>query len=494
MGGLSVRSLKANDSWRRICDVGRPRPLLLKSLRFQDVKGLGSGEVPLHRSLTVLCGGNGVGKTTLLNACRLSINCESVNVETRGRHTAAKFALECSTKAAPDAVCRYEVGVNQAVDHTKAVVDCVYMDPSADVFRLREIIERDGSWRDLLELNGPRDLDPGEREELSFLCGRDYEACRLYEISEYSEDDEPFPYFEVSVGGQRYVFEEMGLGEASLFYMWWRLKRIREPTVLLLEEPESHVTSSSQLALMDFVATSCSKQVSCVVTTHSAEIISYVPRECVRLVIRDRNDVRVVSQPDDDMLRVTLGVIAKSPVLALVEDECARILTVALMRHYHPELWTRIDVFETGSENEVISVLKFFPERALPHGVLGILDGDQRESFDLNDRLARFAPKGYRHPIEFLPGSTCPEGFLRNSCSEAVGQVALILKCDRDRALAFFSSVQGKDDHDWLRELARQFGVSLERMVEVLLEVAVCDPVKNSECKETASRIAYHLR
>ena len=353
------------------------------------------------------------------------------------------------------------------------------LDPAEEWFRIKQLVDHETNWTELLAQYEPRMLTSDELSVLSYLSGKDYAQCSLFEISDFDSDESPFPYCIVKVGNQEYNFEEMGAGEGALWLIWWKLNQITRPAVLLLEEPEAHITCRSQRAVMNVIAAACEKLISCIVTTHSADIIAHVPLECVRLLIRNENDVKVIGLPQRDQLRVVLGV--ESPILAvaLVEDRCARIITKEILRLLRPDIASRVQVADAGDNGTVLSVVNGFPVNKTGPRIIAVLDGDQRnEGSDIHQRCF------------FLPSNLPPELFLRSRCNTSISAIASALGIDDDSVAAVLSSIEGMNHHDWLEELARALDVGFDRMIGILFSIAVSDPDVKYECERLAWQIA----
>lgn len=61
-----MRRAKADDYWRNLYE--KDYDSTLDDFDFENVLGIGTGKLTLRGGITALCGGNGVGKTTLLQA------------------------------------------------------------------------------------------------------------------------------------------------------------------------------------------------------------------------------------------------------------------------------------------------------------------------------------------------------------------------------------------------------------------------------------------
>jgi hypothetical protein len=226
-----------------------------------------------------------------------------------------------------------------------------------------------------------------------------------------------------------------------------------------------------------------------VVTTHSPDILSYVPRPCLRLVVRKADAVAILESPDLDQLEMALGVETPTKAIIVVEDRCAREVTKELLRIFRPDVASRVKVIDTGGESALTSALEKFPSCSPTIEVVGVYDGDQREARD-EDRSKGGKPKIGQHFIEFLPGNVSPDAWLRAKCKSQDEQMANALNMERSRVAAILASCEGMNHHDWLEELARRLQVSYDVIVAVLLRIILAEPEDEAECESAANKIA----
>jgi len=460
-----VRRARANDHWRRLVEEKDRRQISLRSFQFDGVTGLGTSAVPLHEGLTVICGANGVGKSTLLTISRLTLDPRSATARTRCRHENCSAKMEVSLSKFPGQVLEFKIENGTPTVPEEADIPVFRIDPGEEWFQIKTLVRKTANWNELLDQIDSRALDRKELARLSFLTGKNYSACELYEITEFDALDE-FPYVTVTLDGHDYSFEEMGAGEGALFLIWWHLNRIPARSIILLEEPETHVAAHSQRALMDCVAESCERNVCCIMTTHSSEIISCVPKECIRLLIRQGAGVEVQACPMDSVLNSVLGVGIEKRLVAIVEDRCAREVTVELLRLLRPEIANRVLVTDVGDDSAVVHNGRFFPEMDTLRAVC-ILDGSERGRFK--------RPGNLKHPVIFLPTIYAPDEMLREYCRNEPDRIAERLDANRDLVVGTLASINGADHHDWLESLEQGLGTSYVRTVGALLAVALED-------------------
>jgi predicted ATPase len=117
------------------------------------------------------------------------------------------------------------------------------------------------------------------------------------------------PFFEVSFGNDRYDSRTMGAGEIAILYLWWAINRAPRNALILIEEPETYLSPSSQESLSHFlIAEAVQKKLTVVMTSHSAKIIGSFPDENLRFLFRDRNSIRVADGHSLTTLRENIGI------------------------------------------------------------------------------------------------------------------------------------------------------------------------------------------
>ena len=241
---------------------------------------------------------------------------------------------------------------------------------------------------------------------------------------------------------------------------------------------------------MDLLAEKCSKNACCILTTHSTDIIAHVPKECLRLVIRNQAKSEIINCPDDGQLEMLLGARMTKSLIAFTEDRCARIITKEAIRFFRPDVLSQIYVTDAGSETDVLAILRHFPVDTPSPVIVGILDGDQRNKVEtvLENGVTYLNPR--RHRIEFLPGTVAPEIILKESSRSRADDVAKAFNIDRARMAAIFSSLNGLDHHDWLEELAKRLGVSFDHAILTLFHVILDNTEIREDYEALVSRIA----
>ena len=448
-----MKEVKAADYWRAIYQ--KAYQVGVRRVVFQNVIGWNKGEVQFTGGISAVCGGNGVGKSTLLEAILKSLDVSQGRAigSSSARFDCAVLDVEASQKGNLVHRTTQSGDANQDVS---ALVDVTFLDPALESMRIAKLLNSVANFDELLEAISPRDMDAGELKDLSYLVGKRYRRCQVYEVEEFGDED-VFPYFRVVDSGGEYGSEGMGLGEMAIHITNWYLGRVPNDSVLLIEEPETHLAPRSQDALMNAVArASITRGLWVVLTTHAPSIVRRIPPEHIRLVLRSDDGTSILDSPSRVQLNTVLGVKTRFEGVILVEDKAAREFVRALLDRVAPDIGRTFQVLDVGSNKEVVSALNSFPRKATWISIIGLLDGDQRST-----EIKTLWPCG------FLPGTSGPEALIRDAASAS--RLGEILSRDASELLVALSDLEGSDDHDWLEELPRQLGISYEAAISALV-------------------------
>lgn len=414
--------------------------------------------------INIVSGGNGSGKSTLLTAIHQSV--------------AGEFLPGRAVMGHPSWLSRVSIkgshGDESWRSHanfiTKDIVttftgDVHYIDPAAEAHEVVRLFSQDTQPKDLLEGLDPTTFSADQLEVLSHVLNRRYSEVLAYEVTAFSEDDEPVPYFVVSSAGKTYHLGHMGRGELSCAYLLWRLNRVAEGSLVLLEEPESHLAVYSQDCLVDAIITAVVRRdLTLIVATHSPGFFQKLPENSISLISTLPNpNVRTGMKMSE--LALHLGVAPPVGALVIVEDQVARLFLHGVLRHVDSELLRRIDICVANSGESGVRRAILDLER--PPGaavrILGVLDGDLRSA-------------ALEQVAGFLPGTASPESVIRDAldrwrAGESAqwsphwpgGPEALRLHLER---------IDGSETHDWMQKLIRESDgaeATMSTLVDLLL-------------------------
>lgn len=450
-----MRQARIEDHWRRA--LARGYPTRLTEISFQNVTCLANTTIKFPAGLTAIVGTNGVGKSTFAAAVSQLLANASPDSGGGYRNRLAGSTI-CGTVVTPDGELHLSIeddptlGRRCTGDEFKG--EARWLDPSSLAGLYLGKILADSNFGDVLEPVTPRELSLEELAEASYLVGKVYTSLKIYEISDYSQIDR-FPYFLAESFGVAYGSEAMGRGELALLLTYWTLKDIKKNSVLILEEPETHVSPRSQDCLMNILAKTCDEMgVWVLMTTHSPTVVRRLPPAQIMLLGRGTGLSSILEGANNSDIAVILGGGVAFRGVVLVEDEAAVGFLMAILEEVAPDLLRQLEVVVTGSESEITKVLKAMPQTDGWLTLIGIYDGDMRAEIDGVE---------FRWPFGFLPGTKAPDRFLQDmvvGTPDIADLLSAELHKERDRVVFSLDLAAGVNHHEFASALAK--GVNLD--------------------------------
>lgn len=475
-----MKRARLGDFKRALREGAAGRVFKLQRFVFADIPTLGSGEVPLACPIVVLAGPNGAGKTTLLRA-----------IWAAAQHGDAATDESNTLKlSSGNATLYYEKDADQRTSQVKfsggAIsggsdlgVDVFHVNPGAEALSHQHLFCGYSDPTDLINGVGQRVLSEISLAEVKYISRRDYREIKSYEI-DFNGDFVPF--FEVAYGTERYDSRTMGAGEIATLYMWWLLDRSPENAILLLEEPETFLSPACQEALIEHVTVlSVKKKLTIIVTSHSPKIILSAPTEGQIFLHRIPGSVRIETKLPSPSWLETIGISVATNVIGLVEDQAAALFTRRILERYNPALSRRIEIQSRGGDGEVVKLIKALGGQFKAISVVGIFDGDIRDT----------APKEVRSMSTFLPGDQPIERMFRNVVQERPSLLETAIGATDLSAM--LSGIQGVEDHDWYEELSSGVGLSRDQLFPILFNIWHEEAGNSAACRETVAQIEQLL-
>ncbi|WP_092774647.1 AAA family ATPase [Actinokineospora terrae] len=437
-------------------------------------------ELTFGPGVTVLCGGNGAGKSRTLGAL---IRCIASGDDTDNQvyspelpHWLSSVSVAGST-AGEEWTIEFDGRTHNRSGRVPAAV--VYIDPSMETETLIRRFRDDDNREDLKEGVDPAPLHDNDVLRIGYILRRSYTAIRVYEVTAFSEDDTPTPYFEVDAHGHSYDLLGMGRGELMATYLLWRLRDLEPGTVVLIEEPESHLAAFSQRALIDaMVSFAADRDLTMVISSHSPGLINSLP---------DDNVVLLKGPPEQGFRQgmgipaITgfLGIPATRNAIVVVEDLVAAQVLRALLQAVAPAFAAVVSIrYAHTGESGVHRVLGELRHIA-PDGfaLVGILDGDQRGKTDDTNRLWH------------LPGTVAPEALLRGAAERWRADTATTwtpnLPGGVERLRMALENLAGQEHHDWLMGLGKHYGDTAQ-VISAVVDLVLDDEQHRREAEELA--------
>jgi energy-coupling factor transporter ATP-binding protein EcfA2 len=481
---MSVREARFGDHWRHV--FTRPYPTRVEKITYGSLYCLRDGEITFGPGISALIGSNGVGKSTLIAAiAELLRGVPAASAlghaqRLRGsRLNANAFFGEqpftISVEPSEDGNRQSNLGGFQGLSY--------WLEPSFLARECHNLFYHDANFQDHLEGVKPYSLNEAELEIVSYLVGKEYSTCRVYEISDLG-DFERLPYFQVTAYGIEYGSEGMGQGELSLLLVYWMLRDVQNNSILILDEPETHVSPRSQRALMNVIAKFCrEKGIWTIIATHSPTIIQRIRRENIALLVRADAKSELAKSATSTQIANLLGEGVTFRGAILVEDEAGKAFLVYLLEELDPDLLAQLEIVKAGSADEIGLALSGMPKTSGWLNLIGIFDGDQRGKVDAGK---------HRWPHTFLPGEQPSEAMLRGLLLTRADAEALALLLHKpvDSIIAGQDAALGLDFHDWIRTLKNSIQTDQAMVTRALVQMWL----RNEKNKGEAAALIKEVR
>ena len=423
-----MRSARASDVWRDALKH-KKGSYHVEKVVLKNVRGLGDKEISFASRFNALCGENGVGKTSLLKA--IFVGLAPVTARFAGIELRPQILDQDVLVSSVVAVSEIGVGKgNRTTYRTENPEiyaklgdggdDCVvsYLDPASIAQRSSYQIINDSDFGTALE-GVPQKFDSDELLALrSEITGRKYSSVTTFEIEDYSTFP-TFPYFKVKVGTTEYSSEDMGLGELCVNILVWALDRLRSDSIVLLEEPESHLPPRAQERLMTYIAELVvQRNLNVILSTHSQHTLENFPSEQITFLGRLIDKSVVHQNPSMSMLYDSLRISRPSLCVVAVEDHSAFAFFETLISEFDVKLLERIDFVWRNGWASVDRILESVPRNDYARvKFIGVYDGDQR------DTTRPGSPWRYL----YLPGGGDPAEYMVDSVRNNVEEFASMI-------------------------------------------------------------------
>ena len=446
-----MRDAKAQDHWNRA--YKRDYPDCLLELDFQGLNNLPTITIP--PGILVLCGLNGAGKSTIISAIKdiLGVPLSDQDLHKLSSHTisgkatVSKNEISCSNRDG-------ERFVDRGWDHEKLV----YLD-SAESFSIQNYIICQANLEELLEQYEEYTLPTDEIKKINYLVGKQYASCSIRELTDVNGGDTVIPYFSVEVDKAKYDSKSMGVGEHFLFYLFWRISRMDKDTIIIVEEPETFVSISSQIHFINYIGEQMEKKgIKVILTTHSPYILSSIKNDHVRIVSRVGNNVSIITPDENLSAESVLGLGDNSIGTFFVEDNVASDFLSVVLEDRCPQLLRSFTVDPVGGASEISNRLSFPFSDKIKYKFVGVYDGDLRTTLDTSKIKWKYC---------FLPGEKAVEELFRDYVHQngAIDELCNYLGKDKGKMIAVLAEIDGLDCHDWFIELSKAMVIEKQNLI-----------------------------
>ncbi len=446
-----MRKAKETDYWEKVY-----RRKYTNSLMEIQLNGYNELQtMSFSKGITAICGLNGAGKSTIISAIKSIIGVQLSDSDLH-KLTSANIngRFEYNNK---QLMCSNIVG-EQFSDKGGDLEYIKYLDCDENT-KIQEFNIKQANFEDLLEQNEDYELSQEEVEEISYLTGKKYEKCKIWEFEDI-EGLGTVPYFEVEIDQIEYDSRSMGKGEHFLFYLFWCINKCNSDTIVIIEEPETYISISSQMHFSNYLGKKIAeKGLQIILTTHSPYLLEHIRNENIRIISRIGNMATIIKPSDSMMAEDILGIKQNNMGVLFVEDRVACDFLSIILEDKAPYVLKKytIDV-ANGGENAISQRLEFPTSDKMKYNIIGVYDGDMRE---------RLNTKKLNWNWLFLPGNKPLEELYRDYLHSEINvdKFCNIMGRDKGQIITMLATIDGYDYHDWFEELRKYLVVDGKTLV-----------------------------
>lgn len=409
----------------------------IESFRIKNLSGFADCVINPKGGFLVICGGTGVGKTTLLELLYSSLRGEDDPAPRNMSRLSGAFAeVNVAFPAEMKGNYRGIFTLDQAPAGVQTGVRFVGLEArTAEI----QFALADEDFDVLKEGAGRKFFDRSLVDLVSLVCSKSYDRISFYETE---IGDRNVPIFEVEMDGLIYNSNSMATGELSVFYLAWVISTAPPYSILIIEEPEAHLPPLSHFAIFGLLARYTLKLKLClVISTHSPTIASEVPdRSLVSIRRAGRQSILPVGIESKTKILARLGLQPRRQAVLFVEDNLARDVLYELIAEHeiNSACFVEIHVCINGA-GEIKTRLENIPSGLTSISFVGVLDGDMRQ---------KSASWKTANPIVFLPFVKEMEVEFLDSAESSLANFAKRIGRKVDNLEYSLSSTQGQNYHD----------------------------------------------
>lgn len=194
--------------------------------------------------------------------------------------------------------------------------------------------------------------------------------------------------------GAQYSENNMGFGEGRVIHTIKVLETCAERSLIVLEEPETSLHENAQYEFCKYlIGVSLRRGHQIIFSTHSSSMLSALPPEARKMLVRDSAGVHVYDRISSVEIRAALSAGREGKVVVAVEDPFAQSMLREILKRRAPDIRSALNIIPFGDANAVKNALSAIKLAGL--NVVAVRDADQAAD-PANDLLV-------------LPGSLAPE-------------------------------------------------------------------------------------
>lgn len=453
-----------------------PWPKYLSSVQISGLRGWTGEEVRFEFPVTVICGENGCGKSTVLKAAAAVYRDPELPTRT---YYPSKVFPDTPWDQVNNASLAYRIreGPNERqfrvskrserwrFQANKPKRHVIFQDVSRTLPIEATVGYAYIAKRTALEVSA-KSLSPDLTLYFSSIMGRPYDSARFA----ISNVDAAREVGVVRNGILEYSQFHQGAGEDATLDLIALLQNVPDTALIILDEAEASLHPRAQRRLVHFLLWQArTKHLQVILSTHSPYVLEELPPEA-RIFLSRRNDgIDVLYGITPEFALNRMDDIDRPDLYLFTEDEESSTLVSALLRGAGVDV-TRVSIVDVGPANVVNAVGVAATTPRFPVRAIGVVDADQ------------VAQPG---SIVF-PGTGSPElsvfsDIRAGAVSALAGRLTLsegALSTSLDQAMS------AVDSHDWPSQLARLAGQTPAFLWETMCQVWVKECVSPSQLEQ----------
>jgi len=434
-GILKMRSCQVNQYWNKL--KTKKSNKAFKFIDFNTFRGVTDPLNIPENGIVAFCGLNGVGKSTILSVIKKIMGFELNEYE---KNKVGDVLVKASFVSDGNTL-----NVDSNLNTLPQKITCDDLFFSIDFETVNGIHNKfieTGNLKEWLEQNESQSFEEKDIQEVNSIMGKNYTKISCVEME--FNDDQVYPYFDVTESAFGYGSEKMGKGEYYILYLFWILMRGGKNSTIILDEPEIGISIFSQKKLMDYLSVCvCEKRFNLMITTHSPFVLERLPIENIKIVAKNGPNISIVQPQNMTDVTEHLDIDSLYEGILLVEDKTAQDYLLWILEKNAPYLLSSYIVsIANGGDTSITHVLSSAENIVHnPFVFLGVFDGDVRDNPTFKD---------LKNTV-FLPGIVPFEEEFRQYIQNADNRkkISASMGLDDSKLMLSISKHCGEDYHDF---------------------------------------------
>lgn len=360
-------------------------PKRLESVEIKNIRGWAGQRVEFKFPIVAVCGENGAGKSTVLQA---AASCYSAESDEQSPWFASRFFPDTPWDTIQDASISFVVRQGQQIltGSVRKPTDRWRGNPERpqrpvvyiDLARLQPVSARVGYLRlakATVKETASKTIEDETVARLSEIMGRKYSGGRMATTDVDAERSVPI----VTLDNKFFSGFHQGAGEFTITELLQ--SEIPKYSLVLIDEVETSLHPRAQRRLIRDLAELCRvKELQIILSTHSPYVLGELPPEARGYVMVKGGHREVVFGVSPDFAMTQMDEEMHPECDLYVEDERAQLMLQEILVAFAPDLVNRVQIipFGTASVGQALGLM--VKNKRFPRPSVVYLDGDQAAS------------------------------------------------------------------------------------------------------------------